>query len=157
MDTKRFDSLTRRLAAGAGSRRRLLALGAGLGLLGFSQRPDSAAAACRKNGRECGRGGDRSCCSGTCKRGKCRPTPGAKGCTVRHDTCEGTIVECPNKPGGFCIKLDNGKPQCMVAGNCKLCSSNSDCTDLPDGKCVKTCDRCTETNRQGCYYPRPLN
>jgi hypothetical protein len=154
MDMHRFDSFTRRRAPAAGSRRRLLALGAGLGLLTYTRLPDIAEASCRKNGHACGPSGDRSCCSGTCRRGKCKRTPGAKGCTVRHDYCKLDMVTCPNHPSGYCFMRNNGKPFCGEEAICSNCLSDGDCVEWPDGKCIQNCGFCTGGSGAICVYPK---
>jgi hypothetical protein len=155
MESGRFDQWTMRLARAPGSRRGLLRWGVGgsLGLLGFGQVTDDALA-CVKNGKDCRRGKPHgNCCSGTCKRGRCRRTPGAAGCQVNSgDLCRDQGETCPNNPAGLCVKLDNGRPFCAVIIYCESCSSDDDCTNGLGGKCIKTCPAC-ELSNQGCAYP----
>jgi hypothetical protein len=159
MEAVQFDRWTTRWATTSPSRRGLLrlALGGGFGLLGFDQVAEEALA-CRRNGKPCAKGqrnGD--CCSGTCRKGKCRPTPGAKGCTVNSgDYCDGDQldIKCPQNPDGFCVLLDSGKPFCMVDVDCSGCTSHADCTLRANGKCVKTCPRCGTATNNGCVYPQ---
>ena len=73
MDDRRFDGLTRELAAGTSRRRafKLLA-GAALGtaLTRMAAADAGAATTCRRNGRRCRT--DAQCCSGECHRDVCR-------------------------------------------------------------------------------------
>lgn len=158
MDDKRFDQWTRTLAAGGWSRRNVgrLALGGGLATLGLGLGAETALA-CRRNKKPCAKGiRHGNCCSGTCRKRKCRPTKGAAGCTVQHDICTGEgATPCPNNPeNGACVKLDNGKPFCFQALTCEACTSNADCTFRPNGKCLKTCEFCDPfSDGQACVYP----
>ena len=150
-------SITALTVAMESTRRGLLRLGLGGGLaaLVFGTVVEQALA-CRKNGKPCGSGRNGNCCSGTCKRGKCRPTPGALGCTVNSgDVCKNQFIPCPQNPTGVCLLLDNGKPFCIEASDCRACTSNADCITFPNGKCVKTCPICgASPNNQGCFYPQ---
>jgi hypothetical protein len=155
MDSGTFDRWTRRVAKPPRSRRGLLRLGVGgsLGLLGVGTVADDALA-CVKTGTDCKRGKPHgNCCSGTCKRGRCRRTPDAKGCQVTSgDICRNQGESCPNNLAGLCVKLDTGKPFCAEAGGCQVCTSSADCTTLPNGRCVTNCPRCQGTSNQGCFY-----
>jgi len=117
--------------------------------------------ACRKNGKACDddkKNGD--CCSGTCRKGKCRATPGAAGCTVRQDSCKEGQLPCPNNPSGFCVVLDNGKPFCAAEAGCADCGSDDRCAVLSGGipgKCIKTCPLCVDTTNRACVYKVPVS
>lgn len=154
----RFDHWTKRIATSTRSRRGLLRLGLGGGAaaLLFSQGAEEALA-CRRTRKPCAKNKKNgNCCSGTCRKGKCRPTRGAAGCTVNQDVCAAGITErCPSNPKGFCIKLDNGKPFCYEDGRCAPCATNADCTEQPDGKCLTSCRFCNEkSGGQVCVYPK---
>ncbi|MDQ3693934.1 MAG: hypothetical protein M3464_09935 [Chloroflexota bacterium] len=157
MDALHFDQWTKEVVARAGSRREMLRLGLGGGLAALVfGRAAGAVAACRGTGKQCDKNKQNGgCCSGTCKKGKCRRTPGAAGCTVDSgDSCVGQHAQCPNNPDGFCIRLDNGKPFCYQAGVCAPCTSDASCTLRPNGKCLMTCPACqTDSGDQACVYP----
>ena len=75
MTNQWIDRLARRLAHDETTRRGALRLGAGAGavlagLSGLALTPDEAAAACRPPGRKCKK--KKTCCTGRCKRGKCK-------------------------------------------------------------------------------------
>lgn len=159
MDGPRFDRWTK--LRGASSRRGVLRSAVGSGLAGFGLSGGQAVAlACRKNGTPCGAGRNGGCCSGTCKKGRCRPTKGAAGCTVPRDVCKRPQDPCPNNENGLCILLDSGKPYCFKEIDCVNCKSDAECTRLRDGvpgKCVKTCNACSPTsNHRACVYRQPL-
>lgn len=157
MDGSRFDGITRALATGRTRRHALqgLAASAIVGLLGLAGIED--AAACRKTGKSCTddkKNGD--CCSGICRKGKCRSNRAAAGCTVRsRDTCKNSLVRCPKKRDGFRVLLDDGKPFCTVSGDRVFRGSDDRCTELSGGipgKCVKTCPICAKTDHRACFY-----
>ena len=90
MDGKHFDQLALSVAAGRGSRRRILwtfgasGLAAALGRMGWTH-----GAACAKAGKKCGK--DKPCCQGTkCKGKRCR-------CPSDQKVCRGACV-----PRSFC-------------------------------------------------------
>jgi len=156
MDGVQFDRLTKWLVDRPTSRRGLLRLGVGGGLaaLGFGMADEVSA--CRRTGKSCiegRRNGD--CCSGTCRRGKCRTTPGAFGCKVGQDICQGEAVPCPDNPDGQCVMLDSGKPFCYEAAGCEGCASHADCTTFPNGRCITNCPACAPPSASGiaCAYP----
>lgn len=156
MDGITFGHWTKRLVGSASSRRGLLrlGLGGGLGLLGFAQIAVEVSA-CRRTGKPCDkRKRNGNCCSGTCRRGKCRTTPGAFGCKVGQDICEGEAVQCPDNPDGQCVMLDSGKPFCYEAAGCDGCLSNADCTTFPNGRCVTNCPACSPSTGRACAYPQ---
>jgi hypothetical protein len=157
MDGMRFDRWTKTLTGGVRSRREALrlALGSGIAAAAFGRAP-GAAFACRRNRKRCARNqANGNCCSGTCKRGKCRPTPGAKGCTVEMGGCR-TFNECPRNPDGTCTLLDNGKPFCVEFSRCEACASHDDCPVFEGirGKCATSeCpDACSHTVGRICVY-----
>ena len=143
MDDGRLDAAAKALAT-LGTRRaalRLVAVGAFgtvLARLGLQQ----AAAACRKNGKECTRGGQ--CCSGLCKRRTCRPAPGQDICTIEADACRGTD---PNGCGGGqqpcnCYVTARGASFCGAGSFAHVCSSCVDDRDCefvtgPGSACVR--------------------
>lgn len=148
-------NITARTVAMESTRRGLLRLGGGLAALVFGTVVEQALA-CRKNGKPCGSGRNGNCCSGTCKRGKCRPTPGALGCTVNSgDVCKNQFIPCPQNPTGVCLLLDNGKPFCYEAAGCEGCASHADCTTFPNGRCITNCPACAPPSASGtaCVYP----
>jgi hypothetical protein len=113
------------------------ALGAGLGPLRVQ-----AAATCRENGTACRRGDQ--CCSGVCRRGKCRPAPGQGTCTTERNVCAvgktaaacggtGTDCSCFRRPNGaaFCANFDSV--------TCAACATDQDCVDLvgPGRVCLR--------------------
>jgi hypothetical protein len=157
MDSVRFDRWTKTLVAGLRSRRGLLRLGGagGLAALGFSRVAEEALA-CRRNKKPCAKSTPNgNCCSGTCKRGKCRPTKDAAGCTVQRDFCQGPSRPCPKSPElGACVVLDTGKPYCATVAVCHDCASHAECTALRNGipgKCVRQCSICPD-NGPVCVY-----
>ncbi|MGH3449807.1 MAG: hypothetical protein ACRDQW_03590 [Haloechinothrix sp.] len=157
MDGTHFDQLTKRLVDRRNTRRGLVrqGLGGGLGLLLFAQVVEEAAA-CRRTGKPCAKGrrnGD--CCSGTCRRGKCRITPGALGCKVGQSICQGKAVPCPGNPDGQCVTLDSGKPFCYEAVGCDGCRSDAECTTFPNSRCITNCPACAPPNvGRACAHPK---
>ena len=147
MDDGRLDTAAKTLAR-LGTRRaalRLVAVGAFgtvLARLGLQE----AAAACRKNGKECARGGQ--CCSGLCKRRTCRPAPGQDICTIERDVCRGTDpVGCG---GGqqpcHCYVTARGASFCGANFDqvCSSCDRDEDCEFVtgPGSACIRLTDSC---------------
>ncbi|MGH2617341.1 MAG: hypothetical protein ACRDJC_19080, partial [Thermomicrobiales bacterium] len=162
MDGSRFESLVLSITA-CPSRRRLAsafvagALSAVAATLGLQQ---EAEAACRHNGARCR--SDTKCCSGNCrkKKGKrrCRPTPGARGCTI--DTPCDETVPCPGAPDSvdsFCGITLAGKPYCATAApqECADCASHAECEVLlnqPGARCVSCPGHCSTSNFRICVW-----
>lgn len=108
MDSKRFDRLTRSLAAGS-SRRSVL--GTVLAAAGAALFPRSGRAACIPPGEACRIGDD--CCDGF--------------------TCFEAVCDCPSgyfDADGRCDPPTRGDPECLTEGG--GCSSNADCC-IDDG------------------------
>ncbi len=156
MDGTHFDQLTKRLVGSTHSRRGFLRLGAGGGLAAVVFGTAAVeVSACRRTGKPCAKGRrNGNCCSGTCRRGKCRTTPGAFGCKVGQSICEGEAVQCPNNPDGQCVTLDSGKPFCYEAVGCDGCLAHADCIDFPNGRCITTCPACAASTGRACAYPQ---
>lgn len=152
----RFDQWTKQIVARTASRRGLLRFGLGGGLAALGLGPAQDVAACRGNGKPCDKSKKNGgCCSGTCKKGTCRPTSGAAGCKVGQNICQGKIVPCPRNPDGYCFTLDNGKPFCAEWAACEPCASHADCALDPGGKCMQFCPGCAgESGGQTCLYPQ---
>ena len=96
MDDRRFDALTRALAAGTASRRAALRLLLGGGLAAGLARPRGAAAqvgiaankgSCRAPGDVCD--GDADCCSERCEAGRCLCRKRGAACDVDRACCSG--------------------------------------------------------------------
>jgi hypothetical protein len=132
MDANLFDTWTRTIAAPE-SRRTLLRVFAGATALGWHYRADNVAA-CRNSGRKCKKGAQ--CCSGKCKRKKCRAVPPPPGpppptCTPLTASCQAGDACCAKDGASVgCVFQDNGfKPQCGANGYRCLLSANDPCAD----------------------------
>jgi hypothetical protein len=164
MEAKRFDAITIRMAGPSRSRRGVLGLAVGAALASVFGHKEADAAACVKDGKTCDpgkRGG--GCCSGTCKkRGnshKCKPAPGALGCTVRKDACRLNSAACPGAADGLCVILDNGSPLCALGAVCSPCETDAACDQAYDktgGRCIQRCPVCDPDDGTACVFPEPL-
>ena len=133
MDHDRFDGLTRSLAPGSPSRRRLLggfAASAGAALLGgLGWR--SSSAACTKAGRPCRRNDD--CCDGSvCHQHRCRCAPSLQRC--RDGRCRRTC----NDPGPTCAATGE---TCDPEG-AACCNDRAVCAPRGGGGTVTPNDHC---------------
>ena len=145
MDDRGVDGAARTLAR-VGSRRAALRLAAGGALAALPARVgrDDAAAACRKNGRECSRGGQ--CCSGVCKRRTCRAAPGQGICTIASDNCAGTDRGCKEGQPCSCYATARGARFCGANFD-QVCSSrdrDEDCAFVtgPGSACIRLTATC---------------
>jgi hypothetical protein len=173
MHNYNFDAWTRLLVSRQPRRRvwRGLAGGALAALLPHFGKPlpaaarETAAKRCLKEGKSCKRG--TQCCSGVCRKKKCRRATGQGLCTIRQDLCR------TSQPGPGCGVDDGGGPcfcHVTAAGasfcasafetECFPCAANGDCADVtgPDSACIRTLgtpfcdDSCPE---QGAFCARP--
>jgi hypothetical protein len=153
MDADRFDALTRSLASAALSRRRLLtgmagsAVGAVAATLGFA---DASAShyACVHIGKRCGNSDQ--CCSGVCKRKRCR-VHDKGGCSLSDNFCAGgKDNRC--KPGCICNNTTGNAPHCGGSAFCPAveCQRDADCGE-PGAACIPP------VNCQGCGNPATQN
>lgn len=149
MENDRFDALAQQFA-NIGSRRKVLRTLAGGALAAVLARTgvagvaaEEAATACLRDGTGCRRGNQ--CCSGVCRRGKCRPAPLQGTCTIRKDTCAvtggiGFGPKCNGVEGCECIKTKSGAAFCREIGGafCKSCNNDLDCEFEfgPGAKCI---------------------
>lgn len=167
MDEVRFDRFVRRLGRDRASRRRFargLVGAAAAAVVAALGRQPVAAATCAKNGAVCDPRRPGQCCSGACARTgrhhRCKPTPGAEGCTVRQDICVNDLHACPDKPGGSCVVLDDGLPFCALASGCLACEADADCNAAfrtDGGRCIKQCPVCDiVSGGHACVFPGPL-
>ncbi|MDQ3695349.1 MAG: hypothetical protein M3464_17225 [Chloroflexota bacterium] len=152
MDSQRFDRFTKTIANGA-SRRHLLrgvaggVLAAAVAHFGGGTEAAAqvaAAARCFGNNKKCKRG--TQCCSGICRKKKCRPAPQQGTCTIRKDTCKltggiGFGPKCNGVQGCECIVTKTGAAFCREIGGaaCTSCFSNQDCAVAfgPNAKCIR--------------------
>lgn len=164
MDGVRFDRMVRRFGDAA-SRRHVIAAAVAAAAAGVWA-PARAGAVCKKDGGTCDARHSGQCCSGNCdrtgKRRRCKPAPGAEGCTVRDDAC--TLSgrgRCPQNDDGICVVLDNGRPFCALASACSACQTDADCDRVfqsKGGKCIKHCQVCKETSGgRACVFPEPIS
>ena len=141
MDHDRFDALARSLGDVATRRHalRLLvgsALGAALGLLGGDGARATHGGACKHVDRRCAN--DRDCCSGRCRRGRCRKTTDPDPACAGGDGCSGGVaIWCG--PGGsmdcWCATTVEGGGICNWDNGCGAeCATSADCG--PDAVCV---------------------
>lgn len=157
MDDRHFDALTKAVVATIASRRRALrvAAGGGLGLAltrfvaGGLEVREVAAKGCRKERKDCKR--DRQCCSGICKKRKCRRAPTQLTCTIQKNFCasgaDGTGCGAAN--GGdpcSCVVTTSGASFCGVIASleCVPCLGSGDCAVVagPGSVCVRAVGNC---------------
>ena len=145
MDERRLDAAARALAR-VGSRRAALRLAAGGGLAAVLTRLGrrEATAACRKNGKQCSRGGQ--CCSGVCKRRTCRSAPGQGTCTTASDVCAGTNFGCKEGQPCSCYVTARGASFCGTRFDtvCSSCDRDEDCEFVtgPGSACIRLTAAC---------------
>ncbi|CAA9581407.1 MAG: hypothetical protein AVDCRST_MAG59-4814 [uncultured Thermomicrobiales bacterium] len=136
MDQDRFDSLARRLAAGATRRDAIQALAvATVGLVAAVPAGTGAAAACREPGAPCRRGGQ--CCSGLCQgkkgRERCRRVPGQGICTIRNNVCRTNDADKSCGGAGLdscgCFVTTAGRSFCALGALSEVvsCERDRDC------------------------------
>ena len=152
MDARRFDAWTKRLVGGATSRRVALgALGAsataaaaGLGI--------EAAAACRDDGKGCKR--DQQCCSGRCKKGKCRRAAGQGACRGQN-ACTDPPVACNGSERCVCFVTTEGVPFCGASGlgTCAACAADADCEEITGAGSVCVPCECQSGAQSACVPP----
>lgn len=144
MDARRFDRLAIELGRVPRSRRGALRwLGASvLGALGagVTGRAGAAAAArCVPGNEACGQ--PRQCCSGICRRGKCRRSRGRGICTVADDSCRGPFARCDDGTGDFCLCVvtTRGASFCTGGGVCARCRNDKECVAVtgPGSRCTR--------------------
>lgn len=162
MDGNRFDDLTRVVSRHAPTSRRdtlrLLAgsaLAAALGRFAPAAAQDVAAGRCRGLRKECR--GDNQCCSGRCRKKRCRraqPTvPLAGTCQAEQNVCRVFIgADCNGGPGNgcSCFVTVGGARLCSPGLVCQHpCTSDQQCQVLtgPGSGCVPLeapfCDICS--------------
>lgn len=156
MDGTRFDSFARIWAAGSASRRRFLR-GLAAGGLGTVLAPlsppgaDAREAAgsrrrCRTQGDDC-RGG-KQCCSGVCRKRRCRQAPNQGRCTIERDACRDGNEPCGRNGAALCqCRLTTagasfcggGGVSCAGVGFEPICDRDADCAPItgPGSKCVR--------------------
>jgi hypothetical protein len=153
LEDHRFDAITLALSAGSPSRRHLLrgvaggALGAALARFGLAVEP-AAAAKCAGNNKACKRGSQ--CCSGICRKKKCKLAPQQGTCTIRQDACEqggiGFGPKCNGVANCECIVTKTGAAFCRQIGeaSCIACTNDQDCEVqlAPNAKCIQKRDLC---------------
>lgn len=166
MDAADFDRWTRLLAAGSVSRRRAVRGAAGAAVAVALGHRAGGAMTCRADGAPCDPRKSGQCCSGSCtktgKKHKCKPTPGAFGCTVAHDVCRAPALptRCPGNPHGMCVALDNGKPFCTGGLVCFDCVTDADCNQVVDGdavSCIQDCPTCARLAAGACVFTPPTS
>ena len=117
MDTRQFDTITKRLARSLPRRQALSLLGAAAFSAALGQAPAAdAAETCRGTGKKCTANG--RCCSGRCsKKGRCRCSRMETRCRSNADCCQGDVK-------AYCDL------RCLDP-ECKTCAP----TDQPTGYC----------------------
>ncbi len=156
MDERRFGAPVLRWISGV-SRRALLRGWAGGALAGLTNQ--ATAAGCLQEGEDCRRG--RQCCSGLCKRRRCRRAPDQGICTIRKNTCRdgnGTLCGMSGPAGCFCHVTTRGTSFCGAGLACRAggaCTRDSDCDAVfgPGSACVRGC--CGDTGGGGCVARCP--
>lgn len=135
MDLSRFDTLVRTLGTTSSRRTVLRALVgvvlAGLGLVGAER---AGAAGCRAVGKPCSR--KRQCCSGVCKRSRCR-AHNVGTCDASTSPCGAPA--CNNRAGCSCFITTGGATFCSAADQqCANCVRDNDCVASmgPGAACV---------------------
>lgn len=157
MDDRQFDSLTRTLAATTACRRQALRLpvSCALGLFsthvvaGRFEVREAVAKGCLKERKRCQR--DRRCCSGICKKHRCRRAPGQLTCTIRRNFCESGVdgTVCGTANGGdpcACVVTTSGVSFCgdIASVECVPCLGSGDCAAVagPGSVCVRAVGNC---------------
>jgi hypothetical protein len=138
-------------------------MGAAAIAVAFGRRAAADMATCRANGARCDPKQTAQCCSGTCKksgkRGICKPTRGAFGCTIDHDLCWGDATHCPDNAKGFCVLRDGAKPFCTPQVDCVACTTGADCDQAfqrEGGVCITDCAFCVSIGlKSACVFPPP--
>ena len=179
MDDRRFDDLTRSFSSAASRRRLLSTLASGLVALVAAGRADSDETLAKKRRRvtaqgPCGDGGpkdnecerNKQCCTGICKRGRCRCKRLGTECSEDRNCCAtfGQPMSCQNR---ICQTVqsiqappsppppDSAPPppttqapspaECGVCGPCQICVGTT-CQPCPGccsgGVCVASCPIC---------------
>lgn len=119
-----------------------------LALVGLARGADAAQleadAACRQENKECKR--DTQCCSGICRKKRCRRAPSQGTCTIRKDTCKltggiGFGPKCNGVSSCECITTKAGAAFCRQIGGaaCTSCDSDFDCVAAlgANAKCIR--------------------
>jgi hypothetical protein len=120
MDGRRFDQLTRVLGSKETRRRALKMLGgSGLAVLLARLNVGESAAACRKRKKPCRRAAQ--CCSGRCKKGRCKGNG-----QPAVDFCAGQTSAVVCGDGCVCLPTVSGAPFCGIAAS-GSCGSDADC------------------------------
>jgi hypothetical protein len=162
VDGMSFDDWTRTLAAPA--KRRYLWHIVPAGALTFlATRPGPARVAaqeatakdCLKPGKDCKR--SNQCCSGLCRRRKCRRAPGQGSCTREQNQCvDGTNgTDCGIASDGnicLCLVTRRGRSFCAntLQSQCFPCTNDRECVSVtgPGSACFRArppiCIGCTD-------------
>jgi hypothetical protein len=151
VDAEHFDTWTKALSAGTGSRRDALRLLAGGALTTVLARfapgvtATQATVACRPLGKKC-RKGDK-CCGGRCKHRKCRCTGDTKPCSGRcipsANRCNGDACDDGNPCTGDGTWQDGACTSGAPLGNGTPCGVNRTC-------CEDTCCPVQEHGIKSC-------
>jgi hypothetical protein len=164
MDIDRFERFARRFGASGGRRPARRDVAGGVQTVLLAVGGASPTLACAKNGERCNPKRPSQCCSGTCKksgkRGACKPTQGAFGCTIDHDLCQGDATRCPGNAKGFCVVQDDRKPFCTPQIDCAACATGADCDQTfqrEGGVCITDCAFCVSIGlKSACVFPPPI-
>jgi hypothetical protein len=152
MDERRLATLVRRWLTRRAVVRTWLGA-AGIAVVGTAER--SLAARCLAAGEECRRG--RQCCSGRCRRRRCRPASGQGTCSIRKNTCRDVGSPLCGTTGGSggcsCHVTTRGTSFCGAGLACRaggICTKDSDCDSVfgPGSACVRDC--CAEQGGVAC-------
>lgn len=176
MDRERFDALTRRFAVDpAPSRRGMLRRLVGGALVVLLGSPEVGVAGQAEAGRKRGNGRcsglakackrDAQCCSGRCRKKKCRrarsapPSPFQGTCPAGADSCGGGGNVLCAVPGSQslcgCLQTTAGATFCadFAVDDCTGCASDADCAGgVPGSACVRIggCGPCAATCKAPC-------
>ncbi len=174
MESSRFDTFTRGLAASLSRRGTLGGLAAVLAMLlemsghGPSEAKKKAKG-CRKVGKKCSHKRNRKCCShAKCRGGRCKCTGQKKACRGKcipkshccdnadcggGSTCQGGVCNCVagQKPCNDVCIPDEDCCTNSDCGNCESCQSGTCVSGCQTGQeCVSGTCRCTTSSCSGC-------
>lgn len=146
MDSKRFDALTRRLAAGVSRRSVLTGLGGALGLLGLKARGSEARGTCTGVGDACTWTGD--CCLGLlcAADGTCQDAAGLVQSIKRSIPSTGGLLGS-GSGGGSCPA---GADSCSSSGSVS-CGGSCQCFRTPEGTSACVNAQSLSCSSRGCY------
>lgn len=175
MDQERFDALAR-AAADPASRRKVLRLLAGgamaMALARLSGKAGAQVAAtgrgrCRDEKEACQ--GDNQCCSGRCRKRRCRRSPNQGRCTIERDVCRDGDERCGRNGAALChcrvttagaSFCGGGGVSCTGAGGTPICDRDQHCGSVTGkgSRCVRlTAGNCQSScaGGRGCQAPCP--